>query len=305
MYLLKHLCCPFAGLRQQISSCTLRPSPGRSPACHLTLGFKVPQRDHGLNLEFKVPELDHGLNLQFKVLELLIFPLRFGEKDSFAAVIPPRTPKPWNRLRRRGRERPAVRKSPVADDATRPVPSGGTENIKGGPVVQPACVKKIRAPLAEFQTKKLVIVMLLVADELDPEMNLEEILLDTESVITPVAHLVMTVTTVLRLEIVMTPACQLVTTLTAGLIDHAPQEDDTKRRLIDPEARIATGPQRDQGPGAAATMAAPSGEGPAVLLAEESLWSAGPYYIGHLRHRLLAAVKAPGHTNRTNSPVIC
>ena len=46
-------------------------------------------------------------------------------------------------------------------------------------------------------------------------------------------------------------------------------------------------------------MAAPLSEGPAVLLAEESVWSAGPCYIGHLRHRLLAAARAPGmmHTS--------
>ena len=110
-----------------------------------------------------------------------------------------------------------------------PSPLVGPRTSKEDPVVQPACVKKIQAPLAGFQTKKLVIVMLLVADELDPEMNLEELPLDTESVITPVAHLVMTVTTVQRLEIVMTPACQLVAALTAGLIDHAPQEDEHQK----------------------------------------------------------------------------
>ena len=36
-----------------------------------------------------------------------------------------------HRLRRKRRERPATQKSPVADDATRPVPSGGTEQSKG------------------------------------------------------------------------------------------------------------------------------------------------------------------------------
>ena len=150
-----------------------------------------------------------------------------------------------------------------------PSPLVGPSIAKEGPVVQPTCVKKTRAPLAELQTKMLVIVMPLVADELDPEMDLQEIPLDTEAVITPVAHLVMTVATVLRLEIVMTPACQLVTALTAGLIGRAPQEDDTRRRPRDPEARIAAGPRRDQGRGAAATTAAPSSEGPAALLAEE------------------------------------
>ena len=106
----------------------------------------------------------------------------------------------------------------------------GPRTSKEGPVAPPVFVKKIRAPLAEMQTQKVVTVMLLVAGEPDLEMNLEEIPLDTESVITPVAHPVMAVTIVLRLEIVMTPACQLVTALTAGLIDHAPPEDDTKKR---------------------------------------------------------------------------
>ena len=170
----------------------------------------------------------------------------------------------------------------------------GPRTSKEGPVALPVFVKKIRAPIAEMQIQKVVTVMLLVAGVPDLEMNLEAIPLDTESVINPVAHPVMAGAIVLRLEIVMTPACQLVTALTAGLTDHAPPEDDTKSRLRDPKVRIAAGPPRDQGPGAAAAMAAPSSEGPAVLLAEESLWSAGPCYIGHLRRRLLAAARAPG-----------
>ena len=181
VYLLKHLYCHFAGLRQQFSSCTLRPSTERSPACHLTLGFKVPQRDHGLNLEFKVPELAPGLNLQFKALELLIFPLRFGEKDSFAAVIPPRTPKLWNIACAADAGRNLLRT--MQRDPSHLV---GPRTSKEGPVALPVFVKKIRAPIAEMQIQKVVTVMLLVASVPDLEMNLDAIPLDTESVINPV-----------------------------------------------------------------------------------------------------------------------
>ena len=43
-------------------------------------------------------------------------------------------------------------------------------------------------------------------------------------------------------------------------------------------------------------MAAPSSEGPAALLAEELLWSAGFCCIDLPHHHLLVAVKAPGMT---------
>ncbi|CAE7464895.1 unnamed protein product, partial [Symbiodinium pilosum] len=113
--------------------------------------------------------------------------------------------------------------------------------------------------------------MLLVASVPDLEMNLDAIPLDTESVINPVGS----------------PR--------DGRRHRAKVGDRDDSRL----SRIAAGPPRDQGPEAAAAMTAPSSEGPAVLLAEESLWSAGPCYIGHLRYRLLAAARAPGmmHTS--------
>ena len=53
-------------------------------------------------------------------------------------------------------------------------------------------MKKTRAPLAEVQTQKLDIVMFLVADELDPAMNPEEILLVIETEIIPVVNIRMT-----------------------------------------------------------------------------------------------------------------
>ena len=103
-------------------------------------------------------------------------------------------------------------------------------------------MKKTRAPLAENLIKELDIVMLLVADELDPAMNPEEILLVIETEIIPVVNIRMTAAIVSRLEIVMTPADQRVTVLTADLIGHAPQEESARRSIGDPEAKLAGGP---------------------------------------------------------------
>ena len=199
VYLLKHLYCPSAGLRQLLSPCTLRLLQERLPACHPILGFKVPRRDHGLSLEFKVPELDHGLILQFKVPELLIFPLRFGGRDKFVAVILPRTPKHWSIACGENAGKDLRPKRVPLRMMQRPVPSGGVEQSKGkSPDVEPTCMKKTRAPLAENPIKELDIVMSLAADKLDPVMNPEEIPLVTVTEIIPVVHLRMTAAIVSR-----------------------------------------------------------------------------------------------------------
>ena len=137
----------------------------------------------------KVPELDHGLILQFRVLELLIFSFEIRREGQLRRRDPSTdTGALEHRLRRKRRERPAAQKSPVANDATRPVPSGGTEQSKGRSG-RPAHLREEDpgSPRrgSDDRTRELDIVMPLVADELDPEMNPEEIPLSIEAAITP------------------------------------------------------------------------------------------------------------------------